>query len=180
MLTRQCLRCLASNPIEAKFCVNCGNSLEGIKGRFTGLQKRLMHQSRTWLDKTKLTLDQQLSEYISRLERNEDIRLGNLQVPDNRKETILNAMKSFKDRISPTGEVSEEFQQWLDNLPEMLDEQNCIICFAKWKPDEEIVVCKHCHSGGHKNHLINWINQNKTCPLCRQSITVNHLIPVSF
>lgn len=109
------------------------------------------------------------------------MEIRGLTVPENRMETIRKALVSFQNRfgIQSNEEVSKEFQDWLDNLPNMLEDQKCVVCFTPWNSGGSIVVCKHCKSGGHKSHIEDWVTQKGLCPLCRQAIKKSDLYEIN-
>lgn len=175
---RLCFNCQSINPEYAKFCVRCGTSLDGLKGKLKGLQKRIQHQSKEMIDNFRVNLDNQISDLLKQVDEKKEFKIKNYTVPENRKETIRNALVSFQSKIGT--EESEEFKEWMDNLPEMLEDQKCIVCFTSWKTGDQIVVCKHCKSGGHRAHLYDWVKRSNNCPLCRQTISASGLLSVKI
>ena len=89
-------------------------------------------------------------------------------------------MLNFQTRIQTEPEVSEEFAVWIEELQSRLDQEKCIVCFqALTSEHSKIVICKHCRSGGHYDHLNQWVATNKYCPLCRQQLLAKDLIVVA-
>ncbi len=176
----QCLECEYENPDYANFCVNCGNNISGTKARFMRLQKRLTHKSKDWIQDIRNSIDNRINGMLYQMDTNQQFKIGGINIPDNRKNTIRNALNSFQSKYGTEEEVSEDFKIWMDNLEDMLEEQKCIVCYSNWKKNDDIVVCKHCRSGGHKEHLFSWVMNNNNCPLCRQNLTSTGLIKIEF
>ncbi|MHA1595836.1 MAG: RING finger domain-containing protein [Candidatus Baldrarchaeia archaeon] len=59
------------------------------------------------------------------------------------------------------------------------EQERCIICFKVLKESDAIVECPYCHVKGHKNHIMQWLKEKGTCPLCMKPLTVRDLIEVS-
>lgn len=81
----------------------------------------------------------------------------------------------FECRGSPSGSYMEEFRSRTpavryDSLCSNHPTQECVVCLAEFKHDEEI-NCLSCGHVFHKLCLEKWLkNWNVTCPLCRNYI----------
>ncbi|MHA2250397.1 MAG: RING finger domain-containing protein [Candidatus Kariarchaeaceae archaeon] len=178
----KCKNCDADNLIKARFCQQCGYGLTGLRGKISAMKQKIEYQAKEKIEEIRKGLDGRIQEYLHRLDDSEEMKVGSITIPESKRDTVRNALLSFQDRIGGDQEVelSEEFQHWLNDLPQRLDQQNCIICFSKWQEQEDIVVCRHCQSGGHRSHLDNWLVSNHICPLCRATITKRDLITVKL
>jgi hypothetical protein len=176
--SKLCRYCQSSNPDIAQFCVNCGKNLGGVKTKFDALKRKMSHQAKEKLEGLRTSLDARINQYLNRLDTNDDLKVGNVSIPDSKRESIRNALLSFQERIGGEPETTLEFQEWLKDLPERIENERCIVCFGGWGKTDELVVCKHCQSGGHKVHLEKWIINQNSCPLCRQRLNKNDLITV--
>ncbi|MFV2016131.1 MAG: hypothetical protein ACC656_11925, partial [Candidatus Heimdallarchaeota archaeon] len=54
---------------------------------------------RSKVNQVRETLDKQISEYISQLEKNHELVVGGIKIPDNRKIGIRNALMSFQSKL---------------------------------------------------------------------------------
>jgi hypothetical protein len=45
--------------------------------------------------------------------------------------------------------------------------ESCMVCRHPVKEGDSILVCPHCHSQAHKNHLLKWLRTKPICPMCR-------------
>ena len=179
---KTCPNCSAENLEKARYCHNCGSSLTRLKGRIGALKQKIEYRTREKLENIRNRLDSQINNYLLRLDKPEEFKIGSVSVPETKRDDVRNALLSFQEKIGGSlhVETSEEFQQWLKDLPNMLDQQKCLVCFVNWKINDEIVVCKHCQSGGHRDHLENWVVSRNLCPLCRKSISRSDLILVEL
>jgi hypothetical protein len=166
------------NPDIAQFCVNCGKNLGGVKTKFNALKRKMSHQAKEKLERLRISLDSKINQYLHSIDQQDGLKIGNVSIPDSKKESIRNALLSFQERIAVEAESTTEFQEWLKDLPERIENERCIVCFGKWEKTDELVVCKHCQSGGHKDHLEKWILNQNSCPLCRQGLNKNDLIVI--
>ncbi|OLS20126.1 MAG: hypothetical protein HeimC2_38710 [Candidatus Heimdallarchaeota archaeon LC_2] len=177
-----CKNCSFQSEKEINFCPQCGSNLGGLKTKFTAIKKRVEFNIQEKISKVKTSVDNQINQYLEKIDSQEEVRIAGKTIPENRKESIRNALIGFQSRLgTDQEEISEEFNQWLIDLQSRLDEEKCIVCFQKWtKSNETVVICKHCRSGGHQNHLFGWIEEKKFCPLCRQSLTKRDLIEINL
>ncbi|MHA2098327.1 MAG: hypothetical protein ACW99A_06545 [Candidatus Kariarchaeaceae archaeon] len=163
------------------FCPNCGNNLGGVKTRINSMKKRLQYSVKTKVDQVKQSLDRQISDYLVRLDTEKEMQVGSVKIPEERKDSIRNALLNFQTKLGNQTVTSEEFNKWMEDLDKRLDEEKCIVCFQNWVGSTTtIVVCKHCRSGGHDDHLRGWVRDNRFCPLCRQTISVTDLITIDI
>lgn len=143
------------------------------------MKKRLEHNVRTKVENIKESLDRQISGYLNQIDNNEELVVGGVKVPENKKEGIKNALTNFQSKLGHETLTDEEFSVWMQDLQARIDDEKCIVCFQKWRDTStDVVVCKYCQSGGHKDHLSGWVKQNKFCPLCRHSLRENELITI--
>lgn len=177
-----CNNCDFISDHEINICPECGANLSGIKSKLTGMKKRLEFNVQEKISQVKSGLDKRITGYLTKLDSDEEFRIGNMTIPENRKETVRNALLGFQQRFgSEEMEVSEEFNQWLSDLQSRLDDERCIVCFQRWTNSiDPVVICKHCRSGGHQNHLFGWVEEKKMCPLCRQNLSKRDLILINL
>jgi hypothetical protein len=175
-----CKNCGFELKENTKFCHSCGYSLNGLKGRIDGYRKRITYQSKELVETFRGNLSNQISNYLSSISKGDPLKIKGITVPDNQRETVRRALESFQNRFGTqiNKEVDHEFQEWLNHLPDMLEDQKCVVCFIPWNSGGRIVVCKYCKSGGHKNHIEDWVNQKGLCPLCRQTIKKSDLYEI--
>ena len=165
-----CNQCGEELRGKANFCHNCGHNNTGIRGSISKIRKRFGFQSKVYLSTLRDNVSKQIDSYLKQIDKDENLQLGNINIPENRKLTIKNALLSFQNRLGYDDELTEEFQQWLENLPNLIGDQKCVICFLPWEKSDTIVVCKYCQAGGHKEHIENWVSQKRICPLCRKEL----------
>lgn len=176
-----CRNCGFELRANAKFCQSCGHSLDGLKGKIDGYKKRITFQSKEMVGSFRENLSNQINKYLNSISKGDPLEIRGIIVPEKRLDTIRNALVSFQNKFGSKSneEVSQEFQEWLDHLPEMLEDQKCVVCFGPWNSGGRIVVCKHCKSGGHKPHIEDWVDQRRLCPLCRETIKKSDLFEIS-
>ncbi|MDH5403150.1 MAG: hypothetical protein OEZ01_02050 [Candidatus Heimdallarchaeota archaeon] len=180
-MSNNCQYCGNNSIKDANFCSSCGNSIKGTKGIISGTMKRIKHQTNQFKDNFKTNLAQKIADYQYRLETDEIVHIGKISIPENKRQTIQNALLKFQVKLGNNEvELSDEFHQWLEDLPNRLEEEKCIICFQQLNKTDKIKVCKHCQSGGHSDHITGWIINNRFCPLCRSEISSTDLIEISF
>ncbi|MHA2502851.1 MAG: hypothetical protein ACXAE3_08280 [Candidatus Kariarchaeaceae archaeon] len=176
--SQHCAQCNAELVPNASFCNECGAAISW-KTRALSWGTRLKHKTVQKLDEFKVKMDHQVSDYIRRLDSGERVTIRGYNIPEWRRGTIRDAMQSFQDRYLE-GDATQEgdYQQWMDDLPQRLEEHNCIVCFIKWNDADlgNIVVCPHCQTGGHRNHIADWIKSKRYCPLCREDVTFREYI----
>lgn len=179
----QCKKCKELNPSTASFCSECGNSLRGLKGNLNAVKRRIMYQTRDKIDEIRNNLDTEIKGYLAELDKNKQLKIGGFDIPDKSRETIRNALINFQQKVGKTDDIQErqEFKQWIDALPERLENETCLVCFGSWKNStENILICPKCQSGGHQTHLIDWVKSHRSCPLCRQPIRSTDLLLVKL
>ena len=153
---------------------------------FGGVKRRIQNKewgkdrAREWVSNMRVSIDNQIAGYIRQIDNQKELSLGRIKIPDNRRDMVRRALNSFKDRMGMEEELSQEFKDWMDKLPDMMEDQKCIVCFTNWKAEDDIVVCKNCHSGGHRTHLSDWVKSNNRCPFCRQDLKQSGLINVKL
>lgn len=176
-----CNNCNFQVPDNNKFCSNCGQNLGGFKTRIHSMKKRLEHNVRAKVNQVKESLDRQITGYISRIDNDQELVVGSVKIPEHRKVGIRNALINFQTKLGHDNYTDEEFSVWMEELYSRVDEEKCIVCFQKWVDSTtKVVVCRYCQSGGHQDHLADWVKQNKYCPLCRHSLRENDLISVDI
>jgi len=69
-----------------------------------------------------------------------------------------------------------------DNKDKTQEESVCFICWGTSEPTNKIIKIKElilfnsgcdCNSEIHTNCLLDWVNVSKSCPICREEITIN-------
>lgn len=68
--------------------------------------------------------------------------------------------------ISKIGSKEAVEYQQIMNQGNQLKEEKCSICKLNIKPLEIIVQCSECLSLFHKEHLDDWLEKTKKCPVC--------------
>ena len=176
-----CSNCNLQVPSNHKFCSNCGKNLGGVKSRLGSMKKRMEYNVRSKVNQVRETLDKQISEYLSQLEKNHELVVGGIKIPDKRKIGIRNALMSFQSKLDHESFTDEEFSVWMKDLQSRMDDEKCIVCFQRWvDTTTKVVVCKYCQSGGHQEHLSDWVRNNNFCPLCRHSLREAELISIDI
>jgi hypothetical protein len=46
----------------------------------------------------------------------------------------------------------------------------CSVCRHPIMEGDTILVCPHCYSEAHKEHLLNWLKRKTSCPICRAKL----------
>ncbi len=46
----------------------------------------------------------------------------------------------------------------------------CMVCRQPIKEGEPILVCLHCAGVAHKAHMVEWIQEKGSCPMCRRAL----------
>lgn len=175
-----CNHCGSELIENARFCSHCGTQTS-FRNKLTGIRKRLQHKAQNTIDNLKQTLDEQLSQYLHQLNNDQEVKIGGVTIPEKRREGVRNAIQGFQNKYLEGEPVqSAEYENWINDLPKRLDEHNCVVCFAKWDAEnkDDIVVCPRCQSGGHRDHLKNWIKSQHYCPLCRSEVSFSEYIKI--
>ncbi|KRX00573.1 hypothetical protein PPERSA_12792 [Pseudocohnilembus persalinus] len=62
------------------------------------------------------------------------------------------------------------YSEILENVPELSDQTECIVCLLNFSPEEQcrLTVCFHIF---HKQCLDTWVKKNGNCPFCRHGLT---------
>lgn len=172
----ECTSCGHDNIDKARFCTNCGASLKGLSGRIKGLTQKFVHQTNKTVEEYRHKADKKITELLSRMDANEAY-IGSYKIPDSRKPVVRKALLRFQEQIgggSPHDEMS--YEKWISNLPSMLEGQKCVVCFSNFDKTDDLLICPHCETGGHKEHIISWVEQSRQCPFCRQSLIISQLV----
>jgi hypothetical protein len=53
--------------------------------------------------------------------------------------------------------------------------KKCMVCGLRLVSADEIVHCPHCGNAAHKDHLLEWLHVNCSCPICRKQLNENEL-----
>lgn len=82
------------------------------------------------------------------------------------------------DNAAPAGTLDQQKVVQYDSET-FKNHQECCICIAEFDDSSEIrrTLCGHVF---HGKCLANWLKVSRTCPLCRNDLTVDHKIPVDF
>lgn len=51
-------------------------------------------------------------------------------------------------------------------------EELCLICRSPTTEDKDTIICPYCEGSFHRDHLEDWLQGNKQCPLCRQDLSL--------
>jgi len=157
--------------------LNAEQNSGGLGNRLSRLSEKLKVESTALYGNIKNSLRGKVDGYLEQIENQAQPRIAGINIPSNRKEGVKNALLSFKGRL---GE-EEEFKIWLENLDERLEKDKCIVCLLPWGNDpKNIVLCKYCESGGHKEHIENWLKKKSICPLCRQALIIRDLLQIEI
>ncbi len=201
-----CRRCGAVITPDMRYCTNCGDALTFIKCPSCGhlLQKGVKFCTQcgkplnfnAWIKVAKRSIKERFeitkkrfNEKVEQLNERLSTLQANIQDPNykilgrtlnyRQKETLTNAIRRIQERIATSTNQEEltEAQEWLDLLPERLDQEKCFVCFKKLSPDDanNLAVCPYCEHGGHYDHFVSWLTQKNICPLCRNNLTVRQL-----
>jgi len=145
------------------------------------MKKRLQFRTQEKIDNLKQNIDMQISQYLRQFDNNEPVTIGSVTVPQSRRTGVENAMRSFQDKyLEGSPNQTSAYDEWVRDLPNRLEDHKCIVCFSSWSPDDQddIIVCPHCNTGGHRSHIENWIRQYHYCPLCRSEVTYSQFIQI--
>ena len=93
------------------------------------------------------------------------------QTNSNSNQLIFQSIHSFSRALDEYEEkndgIEEKSAYYDDILFEMIgDEKACSVCLQDYNESDEIVLttCNHMY---HKRCINNWLEQNKSCPVCR-------------
>jgi uncharacterized Zn finger protein (UPF0148 family) len=50
----------------------------------------------------------------------------------------------------------------------------CMVCRGRLGRHEDVVWCPHCGKLAHREHLVEWIHGNKSCPVCGRSLDLEY------
>ncbi len=175
-ITKKCPICGNLNKDKSNFCAECGYQLEGIRGVLTGWKKRIEYQSKNKIEIIKQNTSNKIAKWLDIIDSGKDLQIGSITVPKSKRNSVRSALESFKAKLSS----ENEFQYWLANLSDLLEDSKCMICFKTYSDGDEILMCKYCHSSAHKLHFQQWISQNNICPLCRHTLNENDLGYVKY
>lgn len=182
-----CTNCQTEiNVDEAKYCPSCGEQLQTMRKRFQGFVSKasqvIQEKSEVLKERTAKYRDemtQRLDGYIADLQNNRPLSIAGHEISWTRKQQLIRQLERIRNSISREDFASdEEYEEWISHLDDRISNKKCIICFGLWSDDDEVVVCKHCVHGGHRDHFENWIANNAICPLCRQEIGKADLMEV--
>ena len=51
-------------------------------------------------------------------------------------------------------------------IQHVIDTAKCDICDLELAEGDDVVWCPHCGNPAHRDHLISWIKEKGTCPIC--------------
>lgn len=60
------------------------------------------------------------------------------------------------------------------------EKPKCFVCLSDFSSQDDIIKTTCCQKYAHKEHVLNWLNIDGRCPNCKQEITKDDLIRVSF
>ncbi len=98
--------------------------------------------------------------------------------PNDKVRKVNLALENLIELLRENSKLGEiEYNEWLENLDKRLEENICVVCFQGLTESDigDIVICPHCQAGGHADHLLRWVNDKHTCPLCRSTLNSNEL-----
>ncbi len=100
--------------------------------------------------------------------------MNTLNIISNRTQTHLQQaydfytqMNTLYNTYNQTNSNDSYYSSYDDILFEMIgDEKSCSVCLQDYNESDEIVltICNHMY---HKRCINNWLEQNKSCPVCR-------------
>lgn len=73
--------------------------------------------------------------------------------------------KQPKVQRKPLSVVSKELIKKL-TYKEQIKEEKCSICKLELRKNQDILQCPECQALFHKEHLIDWLETKKDCPVC--------------
>ncbi len=79
-------------------------------------------------------------------------------------------------QINPTAENTEKVL--LDLKKEVIristaSKSKCAVCGKNIEIFDEVAGCPICGTKAHKDHLVEWIQRKKSCPVCKKNINVS-------
>lgn len=113
------------------------------------------------------------------------------KLSSNQKDYLAQRLASIRNKIAkkqqesgsqafePTVEEAYEILELNDELMKQLEDETCLICYKHLRGDEnheDIVLCPQCGHGGHRSHIFQWFETNKSCPYCKGHITTDQLL----
>ncbi len=173
------------------YCDNCGQQnilyvgAETIEAPIPTYKQRLSQKYKEFRSRieekwgnARKNITERIDKLLVQLETEETSPRGFRSLSPNGKQRVIHALENARTTLG-SSENEEEIasvQEYLDTLPERLQEENCIVCMRPLKySTENIVLCPHCERGGHRSHLMTWLERSTICPLCRSSIDKNDL-----
>jgi hypothetical protein len=109
---------------------------------------------------------------------------GNLIWIGNRKDGEEGLVICFKSKnelkfLYPTTQNIEDIvlNSKKDRIIIMSDsnKQKCSVCGKPIEIFDKFLRCPICEEKGHENHMIEWIQKEGTCPVCKKSISISRL-----
>ncbi len=75
-----------------------------------------------------------------------------------------------KERVIITGIKNIGNWDWFDSI-------RCIVCnlFIKKEDINTSKKCPHCNGIAHRNHILEWVRMQGTCPYCRTRLGSSQL-----
>lgn len=53
------------------------------------------------------------------------------------------------------------------------NEQKCSVCGKPIEIFDKFLRCPICEEKAHKNHLVEWVQKEQTCPVCKKAISIS-------
>ena len=182
-----CMKCLSCQNTIAKdsnFCSRCGQHF-GIKSQLKGKYKKLEYatrkKSKNVQEKFRSSVVNSLDPYLKKIQKQSQLEIGKMRLSKEKSDKIKLHLLNLKNKIDPSDFKTElEYEQWKDKVQNSLGVNSCIICYSSWELESEIIVCPGCYHGGHREHLENWVQAEKKCPLCLKEVLKKSLVVVKI
>ncbi len=181
-----CTRCGTKIRLAARFCHKCGQKI-----KMSRRSKNITPTTRTDIQyfKDKLLKNEKIRSARTalsiRLEKLKDLLSDDTsklsKLPPTRKRQILTVIENLQAQLDEKTD-SHDIDDWTKKLEIRIEGTRCLVCLQELNvaTSEEVLACPHCHYPSHKSHISSWIKVKNICPLCRNHITIDQLIPVDI
>ena len=196
-----CTQCGVELSSNANFCRRCGSRVRKSKPTFVNsiTTTQMLQKAREKVKKiSQPKIEQSQAFVVDKIDSLTDTlkdpeKLTSLST--NQKDYLAQRLASLRTKIAkeqaktgskdfePTLEEAVEIIELNDELLNQLESEKCLICYKDLKNNEnrdELVVCPQCGHGGHRSHIYEWFQSNKTCPYCKAQITVDQVLILHY
>ena len=136
---------------------------ESFKGGVSEKYKDFRQNMNERISNAREGIANRIEKTLNQMEEDEGSLPGYRALSSGGKSRVIEALENAKKKLQ-TSEIEMEesdikaLEVYIETLPERLQEENCIVCMKSFKDSTEtIVVCPHCERGGHKSHMVFWL-----------------------